>query len=282
MSQWLLETGEYSDFMIECQGQTFKAHRAVVCPQSSIIDALLKKDLEETQTSTVHIDGFSVEAVQCLLRFIYGVPRPLNVPVNTILDPMAASSTKEFQFKTTGQSQIQVAPTAEDDKKNRLVFLVWANAIADSYKVQGLCKLTCDKIKSLLENEWAPEIFLKVAQVVPIATGDMAVHHLFAQVAAEHVEDLAKHENGLSGLLALDGFFTLFLKHSAARVAELKKTANNQANQAQTLSTKVMACIKKLNDTKKCRHCAVKFDCYIETSLSTLRCAACQTRHPCT
>lgn len=37
----LLESGEYSDFIIRCGGKDFKVHKVIVCPQSSFFKAAL-------------------------------------------------------------------------------------------------------------------------------------------------------------------------------------------------------------------------------------------------
>lgn len=37
----LLETGEFSDFTLICQGEEFRLHKAVVCPQSPVMKAAI-------------------------------------------------------------------------------------------------------------------------------------------------------------------------------------------------------------------------------------------------
>ncbi|KAL6400317.1 hypothetical protein AUP68_16015 [Ilyonectria robusta] len=37
----LLDTGEFSDFVLLCQGKEFRLHKAIVCPQSSVMKAAL-------------------------------------------------------------------------------------------------------------------------------------------------------------------------------------------------------------------------------------------------
>ncbi|KAL5439812.1 hypothetical protein PMIN05_005128 [Paraphaeosphaeria minitans] len=39
--QRLLETGNHSDFEITCQNETFKVHKAIVCPQSKSFEKAL-------------------------------------------------------------------------------------------------------------------------------------------------------------------------------------------------------------------------------------------------
>lgn len=42
----LLESGNYSDLIIDCQGTEFKVHRVLVCPQSPMIDAAVSGQFE--------------------------------------------------------------------------------------------------------------------------------------------------------------------------------------------------------------------------------------------
>jgi BTB/POZ domain len=42
----LLETGKYSDFIIECGGRQFKVHRSIVCPQSKFLEILCESNFE--------------------------------------------------------------------------------------------------------------------------------------------------------------------------------------------------------------------------------------------
>lgn len=42
----LAQSGDYSDFILLCQGEHFHLHRAIVCPQSSVIAATLEEELK--------------------------------------------------------------------------------------------------------------------------------------------------------------------------------------------------------------------------------------------
>ncbi|EXJ80811.1 hypothetical protein A1O3_07095 [Capronia epimyces CBS 606.96] len=49
----LLETGKYSDLVIDCQGVEFNVHRTVVCPQSAMLDAACSGKFEEAHTGRI-------------------------------------------------------------------------------------------------------------------------------------------------------------------------------------------------------------------------------------
>lgn len=44
--QELLQMGKHSDFTIKCDGETLKAHKAIVCPQSRYFDAALSGEFQ--------------------------------------------------------------------------------------------------------------------------------------------------------------------------------------------------------------------------------------------
>ncbi|EXJ90367.1 hypothetical protein A1O1_03466, partial [Capronia coronata CBS 617.96] len=48
-----LETGKYSDLVIECQGVEFKVHRVVVCAHSPMLDAACGGQFQEAQSGRI-------------------------------------------------------------------------------------------------------------------------------------------------------------------------------------------------------------------------------------
>ena len=49
----LLETGKYSDFIIECGGRQFKLHRSIICPQSKFLEVLCDSNFEVNPSPTL-------------------------------------------------------------------------------------------------------------------------------------------------------------------------------------------------------------------------------------
>ncbi|CAK7215595.1 hypothetical protein SCUCBS95973_002528 [Sporothrix curviconia] len=261
---------------------------------------MLREDPEASRKKTVNIDGFTVEVVQCMLSYMYGSKAPLDIFVApsaldsfNFNDPLQSSAAATVATSSsTAQSGASGLPAPSTGKRarrrRRLMFLVWANAIADHYQVQGLGRLTRKEIIAVLRRRLVPEDFLKVLQVVSIATGDVILHDMLAQFAAVHIEDLATDDASISGLLAPNSFAFNLLRHSVSRIKVLKKAAAKVAGDKPTvkpgaigLANKkhIKKCMAKLVDTDECSRCAASFACYIDTNVFALRCKQCGNLH---
>lgn len=49
----LLQTGEFSDFVLTVDGRDFKIHRSVVCPQSTMLRHLCASNFKVSNSSLV-------------------------------------------------------------------------------------------------------------------------------------------------------------------------------------------------------------------------------------
>jgi BTB/POZ domain len=68
----LWETKNFSDFSILIgSSKEFSVHKCVLAAQSSVFTAIFLNDLKEAQTGKMEIDGFSAEAVEGMLKFMY-------------------------------------------------------------------------------------------------------------------------------------------------------------------------------------------------------------------
>jgi len=52
----LVSSGKYSDLTISCKGRKFAVHRAVVCSQSPVFDAMLKHGFKVNNPSGITFD----------------------------------------------------------------------------------------------------------------------------------------------------------------------------------------------------------------------------------
>lgn len=169
-------------------------------------------------------------------------------------------------------------------QKVRLLSLVRVNAIADYYRVTKLRERANCEIKDVLQNQWSATSFIEAARAVASDTGDKELHHIFAQIAAKHVEELFGHGFDLSGLTSLDDFAMQFMKGSAARVTEL--TALAKVNEMlffelEKVKVNINKCSTAMKKKVKCRRCRALFHCYFETSnyaTYEICCKKCNTR----
>ncbi|KAK7887592.1 hypothetical protein LTR67_009493 [Exophiala xenobiotica] len=66
-----LETGKFSDFIIECQGVEFKVHRIVVCTQSPMLDAACSGSFEEAVSGRIKFPEEEPEIMARAILFVY-------------------------------------------------------------------------------------------------------------------------------------------------------------------------------------------------------------------
>ncbi|KAM3557984.1 hypothetical protein ARSEF4850_004811 [Beauveria asiatica] len=62
---------EYCDMSFSCNGELLKVHKAVVCPQSSVIRAAMNPGFQESENSNVNMDAFTPESVRRFRQFLY-------------------------------------------------------------------------------------------------------------------------------------------------------------------------------------------------------------------
>ncbi|CRL18828.1 BTB/POZ fold [Penicillium camemberti] len=67
----LLMEDRFSDMTIVCQEVTTKAHRAIICTQSSFFDAALKHGFKESISGTINLPDDDPETIKRVLCFLY-------------------------------------------------------------------------------------------------------------------------------------------------------------------------------------------------------------------
>lgn len=271
----LFESGEYSDFSIACNDRVFKVHKAIVCPQSPVLAAAINGDfqvgsipyshfiqgidadycIQEAKTGVVKIDGFDVDTVEAMINFLYGKMTGI------LQEPVLKAEAKTAGGASTMMTKEEYhAKQSEDDIRTKLLGLVQMNAIADYYDVATLRAHTNVGIRELFEvNEWTTETFLDAANATASSTGDVVLHHMFAEFTAKYVEELnSDHcEPDFDGLVSLKSFAVTLMEHSSSHIQRLKRSLNltkTKLNMSKEALAKVLETIKEeRKETEKLR-----------------------------
>ena len=61
----------FTDLKVQCEGQTFDCHKAILASRSPVFLAMFKANMKEKETNTVAIDDFKAKVVAEMLNFIY-------------------------------------------------------------------------------------------------------------------------------------------------------------------------------------------------------------------
>ncbi|KAF6805387.1 hypothetical protein CSOJ01_09533 [Colletotrichum sojae] len=69
--RWLLETGKFSDFVIECQGRRTAVHKIILCTHSEYFVKLFDSGLDEAKNGEVAFSDVDPEAMKHLLDYFY-------------------------------------------------------------------------------------------------------------------------------------------------------------------------------------------------------------------
>jgi len=62
---------QFTDIKIQCEGQSFDCHMAILAARSPVFMAMFQSEMKEKQTRTVSIDDFKAGVVGEMLNFIY-------------------------------------------------------------------------------------------------------------------------------------------------------------------------------------------------------------------
>lgn len=67
----LLDSGKFSDVLVEANGVCFKAHKAILAARSPYFEAMLTHDTIEAGTSHVKVSDIEPEVMRAILKFVY-------------------------------------------------------------------------------------------------------------------------------------------------------------------------------------------------------------------
>ncbi|KAJ4011468.1 hypothetical protein NW752_008467 [Fusarium irregulare] len=298
----ILDSGQFSDFTLVCEGQEFRLHQAVVCPQSLVLNAALCGGFEEATTKVITVKEFDIPTVKRLVSFFYKGDYYEKLLTESAHDEDTVITDANYDEggNTISESNDQAGSKATSDPVEKakadaievLVVHLEVNAIADYYNIPKLRDLAESKIRNLLlgNNTILPRLLREVS-----SGAHANLYAIIAEVAAESydISDLFSEDDTL---FKLDpALYSKIIVACSLRMALLKKELEDVQVSCKTAQDLVAAnniaiatIHAKLGMTPKCRHCDEKFNCYIEKEGSglnsepgfMLRCTSCRTRHP--
>ncbi|KAF5566748.1 aminopeptidase 2 [Fusarium phyllophilum] len=293
----LLQSGEYSDFILRCKDREFKLHQMIVCPQSPVISAALNSGFEETTSKIITVNEFDVRTVQYMVGFLYSAdyrlaPEPEKKP--------AQGEKREEGEIVSDDDKMSKDPSRKiaDQTVYQIVSHLRVNAIADYYGIEKLAKLSTSKIEIILKKEVDFHIIPQVIAEMSAANRHLEIRSVIATATARYIAELAstqalrtidlEHQLTIEILEACGKRVQKLLEHFSAVHNQHEQIIHKLEGDRDVTATKVRAIIQQLKNTPKCRNCKKDFWCWIEeptnvlveSSRYALRCRGCQYRHP--
>lgn len=67
----LLETGQFSDITVTCEGVEISAHKVILAARSPVFNAMFNHNMRESETKALNIEDLDMDTVKDMLRYIY-------------------------------------------------------------------------------------------------------------------------------------------------------------------------------------------------------------------
>ncbi|KAH6610059.1 hypothetical protein Trco_000079 [Trichoderma cornu-damae] len=294
----LMRSGQFSDLTLVCQGQEFKIHKLVACPQSPVFAAAVKGEFkyQEAKTGVIQIELFDAETVRRMVEFLYTGNYDSISPEQT----QAVASTPRDVKKSQASLPADTTGTAPPAPAQDTLHHVRVNAIADYYGIKGLTLLANQKFQQAYQNKWDAKAFVGSAKEALGVTGDKSLHRMMALLVAQNMKELLG-SGQLSGLVG--DFAVEILRYQAKKLATVEREQSQRFVQQQMqLEARCQAAEARLDRVTEnigklvatmcerdfCRNgaCGGDFGCYIEQvgeelePAYVLRCSWCRCRHP--
>ncbi|KAF9760952.1 hypothetical protein IL306_004037 [Fusarium sp. DS 682] len=222
----LFETGNYSDLSLISKEKNYPSHRAVVCPQSSVI-AKKCQFQDATQGSSSKSCGAAPEycfdflddepdSVDCLIQYLYRQDYQ-----NT--HPGHENNQRDEDNNTENPEEIKLPDDHTDDSYP--VFHVRMYALAEKYDISALKDLALSKFKIVIQQSPPLDQFLDSAEEAYTSTvpEDRGMRNTIVKHIHSYPE-LLDHENthktlGRTHSLTYDLLMYFHEKHTGKRPA---------------------------------------------------------------
>ncbi|KAI1158446.1 hypothetical protein F5B18DRAFT_667917 [Nemania serpens] len=164
---------DYSDLILECDGQEFRVHRAIVCAQSPVLAAALRGDYQWSYNSALDLISSGVSEGTSTVKQQDDI-EIVNESIN---------NTEELD---AGDGALELW----DNTSDRLICHSRMNFIADYYDVAALAELSSARVQEILASKWSAEQFCDLLQQSLDSTHDKGFLRMLGAEAANHIDEL--------------------------------------------------------------------------------------------
>ncbi|TAQ85562.1 hypothetical protein B7494_g6119 [Chlorociboria aeruginascens] len=277
----MMESGQFTDLKFVCNGREFKVHKAVVCPQSPVINAAIQGGFEESETNVIIMDSYQPSTVKRLVQFMYVGDYDDPKDDGEALADHNTCGADDDKIEEEDLIGIRFSACEEDGKGSpskelsapllsestaiaSLFEHIRVNSIGDYYGIDELVSLVNSKIKHILWNNdedrsWITSFPTIIERAVEL-TGDDELLSILASATAANISDLLELEHFKSLGVMTD--FSMKVLQSCARDIQA------QAGELEDTKLQMSKADKRFNSEIESQNLRIKIK---ESQISSLR-----------
>ncbi|KAI1113037.1 BTB/POZ protein [Nemania sp. NC0429] len=263
----LLESGEFSDFILVCGDEKFSVHKNIVCAQSPVIAAAMEGQFMEAETNIFQVNDFKPVTLECMVQYMY----------------TGKYEEKPLCRRNDEQNEEPNMESDSDHSADRSISERWihhglVNCIADFFHLPALAKMSIATLDEITQEEWSAGAFRDLLCETLGKTGDKDFHHLLATRAADHIGPHT--EMGLFNGSDLS-VAPAVLRICAQRLDESRAELADARSNGRLTAFEGITSFFKTPSGKSCKMCHTLVSCSIEGPMNAgeglyrIRCTGC-------
>ncbi|RPA72593.1 POZ domain-containing protein [Ascobolus immersus RN42] len=142
----LLESGDFSDLILRCEGESLKVHKAFLSPQSEFFRGCIQSGMKESATNEIVLVDENLKDVKLMLEYLYDGWFWEHESVPEKRDRWHCRCVYDKYVNPKEER------TEEEKQKDPLIVCVRLYRLADKFGIPGLKKAVIKKFKQYKEN----------------------------------------------------------------------------------------------------------------------------------